>query len=186
MDGFSGLSGGTLVLLHAISLSFALFGLWLLLSGYFTALLLGLGVASVVVIVWIAHRMDVIDHEGHPIHLSKRAFLYWPWLIVEIIKSNFHIARVIVSKDLPINPTLFKVRSTQKTELGQVVYANSITLTPGTVTIDIDKDILSIHALTADTAGDLKTGEMDRRVTSMEAHPDSADPLVKTTSGPVT
>jgi len=177
--------GGRFILLHTISLSLALFGLWLLLSGLFTPLLLGLGVASVILIVWVAHHMDVIDHEGHPIHLTKRAFLYWPWLIGKIVKSNFQVARAIVTRDMPIKPSILKVRSTQKTELGQVVYANSITLTPGTVTIEVSKDIVTVHALTQDSAADLNTGEMDRRVTNMEAHPDSHDPLVQTTEGPV-
>jgi len=172
-------------LLHAVSLGLVLFGLWLMLSGYFVGLLLGLGVASVAVIVWVAHRMDVIDHEGHPIHLTVRAFLYWPWLIREIVMANIHVARVILSREMPINPSVFKTRSTQKTELGQVVYANSITLTPGTVSIEVDKDIITVHALTRETADDLRSGEMDRRVTSMEAHPDSHDPLVQTTKGPV-
>ncbi len=158
-------------MLHAISLGLVLFGLWLLLSGFFTILLLGLGVGSVVAIVWMAHRMDVIDHEGHPIHLTMRAFLYWPWLLMEIIKANFDIARVIVSRKMPINPTVIEVKATQETELGQVVYANSITLTPGTVTIDIDRDIMIVHALTRDAAEGLKSGEMDRRVTNMEDHP---------------
>lgn len=172
-------------MLHVISLGLVLFGLWLLLSGYFVTLLLGLGVASVAIIVWIAHHMDVIDHEGHPIHLTQRVLLYWPWLIKEIVLSNIHVARVIVSRDMPIRLSLLKVRSTQKTELGQVVYANSITLTPGTVTIEVDKDILCVHALTRGTADNLMSGEMDRRVTDLEAHPDSSDPLVETTKGPV-
>ena len=129
--------------------------------------------------------MDVIDHEGHPIHLTQRAFLYWPWLIKQIVMSNLHVARAIISRDMPIRPSVIKVRSTQKTELGQVVYANSITLTPGTVTIEVDKDILSVHALTRGTADDLQSGEMDRRVTDMEAHPDSSDPLVQHTEGPI-
>jgi multicomponent Na+:H+ antiporter subunit E len=129
--------------------------------------------------------MDVIDHEGHPIHLTLRAFLYWPWLTKEIVLSNIQVARAIVSPDMPIRLSVIKVRATQKTELGQVVYANSITLTPGTVTIGIDKDILSVHALTRGIADDLTSGEMDRRVTNMEAHPDSSDPLVQHTKGPV-
>jgi multicomponent Na+:H+ antiporter subunit E len=171
-------------LLHAISLGLVLFGLWLLLSGYFVTLLLALGVASVAIIVWIAHKMDVIDHEGHPIHLTQRVLLYWPWLIKEIVMANLHVARAIVSRDMPVRLSVLKVRSTQKTELGQVVFANSITLTPGTVTIEVDKDILTVHALTRGTADDLKSGEMDRRVTQLEAHPDSSDPLVETTEGP--
>lgn len=158
-------------MLHAISLGLVLFGLWLLLSGLFTTLLLGLGVGSVIAVVWIAHRMDVIDHEGHPIHLTARAVFFWPWLLKKIIKANFDIARVIVSRKMPIDPTVIRVKATQETELGQVVYGNSITLTPGTVTIDIDKDIMTIHALTLDAAEGLMSGEMDRRVTNMEDYP---------------
>ena len=157
-------------MLHALSLGLVLFSLWLLLSGYFLTLLLSLGVVSVAFVVWIAHRMDVIDHEGHPIHLTIRALFYWPWLIVEIIKANIDVARVIVRRRMPINPSVIEVKATQETELGQVIYANSITLTPGTVTIDIDKDIVIVHALTRSAAEDLESGGMDRRVTALEAH----------------
>ncbi len=154
-----------------ISLGLVLFGLWLLLSGFFTTLLLGLGVGSVVAVVWMAHRMDVIDHEGHPIHLTMRAVFFWPWLLKEIIKSSFDIARVIMSRKMPIHAAVISLKATQETELGQVVYANSITLTPGTVTIDIDRDIMVVHALTTGAAEGLKSGEMDHRVTNMEDHP---------------
>ena len=169
-------------MLHAISLGLVLFGLWLLLSGFFQVLLLSLGVASVVGVVWIAHRMDVIDHEGHPIHLTLRALLFWPWLLLEILNSSFHIAAAILRRKMPVNPSLIEVKATQETELGQVIYANSITLTPGTVTIAIDKDIMVIHALTVDSATGLQTGEMDRRVTAMEAHPEAPQPLHQTIS----
>ena len=170
-------------MLHSISLGLVLFGLWLLLSGFFTALLLSLGIASVVAVVWIAHRMDVIDHEGHPIHLTFRAILYWQWLLKEIVLANIAIARVIMARKMPIHPTVIGVTATQKTELGHVIYGNSITLTPGTVTIEIDKDNLTVHALTTDAAMDLKTGEMDRRVTNVEAHPDTDNPNPNANTG---
>lgn len=147
----------------------------MLLSGFFVTLLLSLGMVSVALVVWIAHRMDVIDHEGHPIHLTIRALFYWPWLIVEIIKANIDVARAIVRRRMPINPSVIEVKATQETELGQVIYANSITLTPGTVTIAVDKDIMTIHALTRGAAKDLESGEMDRRVTNLEAHPESEE-----------
>ncbi len=166
---FSPLGGGR-ILLHALSLSLVLFCLWLLLSGFFVTLLISLGVVSVAFVVWIAHRMDVIDHEGHPIHLTLRALFYWPWLIVQIVKANIDVARAIVRRRMPINPSVIEVKATQETELGQVIYANSITLTPGTVTIDIDKDIMIVHALTRNAAEDLESGDMDRRVTALEAH----------------
>lgn len=157
--------------MHALSLGLVLFGLWLLLSGFFEPLLLCLGAGSVIAVVWIAYRMDVVDHEGHPVHLTIRAIFYWPWLVVEIIKANIHVARAILRREMLINPSLIEVKATQETELGQVIYANSITLTPGTVTIGIEKDIFTVHALSRESANGLRTGEMDRRVTAMEAHP---------------
>ena len=159
-------------MLHALSLGLVLYGLWLLLSGYFQALLLSLGAVSVIAVVWIAHRMDVIDHEGHPIHLTVRAILYWPWLLVEIVKSNIDVAKVIIRRKMPISPSVIEVKATQETELGQVIFANSITLTPGTVAIAVDLDIISVHALTREAADGLQSGDMDRRVTAMEAHRD--------------
>ena len=162
-------------MLHTLSLGLVLFILWLLLSGFFEILLLSLGVGSVLAVVWIAYRMDVIDHEGHPIHLTLRALLYWPWLTVEIIKANIDVAAVIVRRKMSINPSVIEIKATQATELGQVIYANSITLTPGTVTISVDKDIMTVHALTRNAAEDLGSGEMDRRVTDMEAHPESQE-----------
>ncbi|NQU59667.1 MAG: Na+/H+ antiporter subunit E [Rhodospirillales bacterium] len=156
--------------MHALSLGMVLFGLWLLLSGFFEPLLLSLGVGSVIAVVWIAYRMDVVDHEGHPIHLTIRAIFYWPWLILEIIKANIHVAGVILRRKMPISPSFVEVKATQETELGQVIYANSITLTPGTVTIAIEKDIFSVHTLTRTATEHLQTGDMDRRVTAMEAH----------------
>ena len=84
-------------MLHALSLGAVLGLLWLLLSGIFEAWLLALGLGSVTVVVIFANRMDVIDHEGHPIHISWRALLYWPWLAGEIVKANWDIARVILN-----------------------------------------------------------------------------------------
>ncbi len=170
-------------MLHALSLGLVLFILWLLLSGFFEILLLSLGVGSVIAVVWIAYRMDVIDHEGHPIHLTVRAVFYWPWLMVEIIKANIDVAAAIVRRKMSINPSVIEVKATQETELGQVIYANSITLTPGTVTISVDKDIMTIHALTRGAAEDLESGEMDRRVTNLEAHPESEERRPEGASG---
>ena len=142
--------------------------LWLLLSGHFEALLLSLGVVSILLVVFVAHRMDVVDHEGHPIHLGWRAITYFAWLAWEIIKANIDVARIIIDPKMPIHPTLIRIPSTQHTELGHVIYANSITLTPGTITVDIVEGQLDVHALTAEAADELETGRMDRRATRME------------------
>ncbi len=155
--------------MRAISLGLFLFTTWILLSGHFTPLLLGLGAVSTVLVVAIALRMDVVDHEGHPIHLTSRFAGYWAWLLVEIVKANIDVAKRIWSPALPISPTMVRLRAGQPSELGQVIYANSITLTPGTVTVRLDNGEVLVHALAAEMAEDLAGGGMDRRVTRLEA-----------------
>ena len=155
-------------MLHTLSLGLALYLLWMLLSGHTEPLLLWLGLASVTVTVLIANRMDVIDHEGHPIHLSLKGVTYWPWLLWEIAKANVDVARVILRRDMPIAPAMLDIEGSQKSELGHVIYGNSITLTPGTVTVDLEEGKLQVHALTRLAADGLLSGEMDRRVTLLE------------------
>ncbi len=156
-------------MLHAASLALALALLWLLLSGHFwEPLLVGLGVASVATAVSIAKRMGIVDREGHPIHLAWRALVYWPWLIKEIVVANFDIAKAILRPSTAVAPRVIRVTASQTSEIGRVIYANSITLTPGTVTIALEDDQLTVHALTRGSAEGLQSGEMDRRVTGVE------------------
>ncbi|NQV57033.1 MAG: Na+/H+ antiporter subunit E [Rhodospirillales bacterium] len=156
-------------MLRSASLAIGLFLLWLALSGFYDVpLLVGLGIASSLLVVFIAHRMDLADHEGHPIHLGSGAVTFWPWLAWEIIKANIDVARIILSPKMPISPVIFKVRASQLTEVGQVTYANSITLTPGTVTVDVEGEEFTVHAITREAAAELKNGRMDRRTCRME------------------
>jgi multicomponent Na+:H+ antiporter subunit E len=145
-----------------------LFAGWLALSGHYTPLLLGFGVGSCALTVYIAWRMDVADHEGVPIYMIGRFLLYLPWLLKEILVANINVARVILSPKLPISPIMVVFRSTQKTDLGRVVYANSITLTPGTITTGVEGDQLEIHALTWGDVDGREEDEMDRRVSVVE------------------
>ena len=157
-------------MLRSLGLGATLFVVWLLLSGYFTGLLLALGLASVLVVVLIAARMDVIDHEGYPVHLNPaRIVLYALWLLKAVVKSNIDVLRRIWSRDLDISPVLVRVRSSQKSKLGQVIFANSITLTPGTVSINLWENEIQVHALTRDAAEELQAGEMDARVSQLES-----------------
>jgi multicomponent Na+:H+ antiporter subunit E len=158
-------------LLQIVSLGLVLFGVWMLLSGHFATLLVGLGLVSTGVVVYLAHRMDVADDEGHPVHLMWRAIFYIPWLIKEIAKANIDVARAIIDPSLPINPTIVTTEGSQRDDLGLVAYANSITLTPGTVTIGLEGSTMTVHALTGGAGEDLMSGEMDRRVSAMEGPP---------------
>ncbi len=154
--------------MRVVSLIVVLAIVWLLLSGHYTGLLLGLGALSCLFVAWIAHRMEVIDHEGHPIHISWRAPGYWLWLGWEIVKASLDVTRRVLDPRLPISPTVLSVAPSQKTDLGRVTYANSITLTPGTVTLSLSENEVEVHALSREGAEALKEGTMDRQVTRFE------------------
>jgi multicomponent Na+:H+ antiporter subunit E len=144
--------------------------LWLLLSGIFTPLLLILGALSIAVVGYLSVKMKVLAHRGQPIYFRPlHLALYWCWLIVEILKSNLEVTKLILQPSLPIKPLLKAIPAKQKTEIGRVIYANSITLTPGTVAINIAKngDVL-VHALHEDSIVELEKGHMGDRVCQLE------------------
>lgn len=145
-----------------------LFAFWVVLSGHLTGFLLAAGLGSSILVLLFALRMTVIDREGYPMRLGLSALTYWPWLIVEIIKSAWDVSKIIMDPRLPISPTWVSVKASQRTALGRVTYANSITLTPGTITIEAEGDEFTVHALTRASAEGLAEGTMDRRVTRFE------------------
>ena len=153
---------------HAISSGLVLFAVWLLWSGHFTPLPVSLGVLSTLAVVLIGKRMQVIDEEGTPLRLPLRALRFLPWLAWQVLKANLHVAGRILGRRVRIQPTLIRVRAGQKRELGRVIYANCITLTPGTVAVDVEGDQILVHALTPEAADSLRSGEMDRKVTDYE------------------
>jgi multicomponent Na+:H+ antiporter subunit E len=155
--------------LRLVSTILVLFVFWLLLSGHFSAFLVAAGLGCAVAVALLARRMDLVDHEGHPVHLAPRALIsYWPWLVKEIVLSAWNVTRIILHPRLPISPTLVRVKASQKTDLGRTVYANSITLTPGTISVEVGREEILVHALTRAGAEELAGGEMDRRVTRFE------------------
>ena len=144
---------------------------WLLLSGLYYAWLLIVGLLVVVLAVWTAWRMGLVDDEGLPINLSVGALTYWPWLCFEIVKSALVAARIILDPRLPISPTMVRIKSSQKTAAGFTTFANSLTLTPGTISVEATGSTgeILVHALTGDLARELEEGSLDRRVTRFEA-----------------
>lgn len=142
---------------------------WLLLSGHYTPLMLGFGALSCAFVAFLAHRFDVVDQESHPVHVSWRMPVYFVWLLIEVVKANIDIGKRILDPSLPIDPMLFEVKASQKTDLGRVIFANSITLTPGTVSVDVGKDRILVHALTREGADELRRGTMDAKVTALES-----------------
>ena len=151
-----------------ISLGGFLFAFWLALSGHYTVFLIAAGAASAALCVYAAVRMHIADREGHPIDLLPATITYHPWLIAEIIKSAWSVTKIILHPRLPISPAMTKLKASQKTAAGIATYANSITLTPGTITVGASGNTLTVHALVNNNARELERGEMDARVTRFE------------------
>lgn len=155
---------------HIVSLTAVLAIVWLAWSGHFEPLVLGLGAVSLAAAVGLSVRMRVVDEEGAPLGLSfARLLLYVPWLTGEIIKANVDVARRILTPGRPpIAPRIIRVPASQRSEVAQVVYANSITLTPGTVSIDLADGEILVHALHANAAASVEEGSMDRRCAALD------------------
>jgi len=146
--------------------------LWVLLSGLFKPQLIILGVLSVILVVYLANKMRVLQHRGQPLYTGFLPILrYWRWLLGEIMVSNIDVTCRVWSRKLDIKPGLRAVSATPNTELGRVIYANSITLTPGTtaITFTPSNEVL-VHALHEDSLTDLDDGEMAARVRDIEPH----------------
>jgi len=142
-----------------------LFVFWLSLSGYFEPLLLGLGLASVALTIFLVKRMNITDHESYPLHLSSRIPAFLVYIFREIINANIDVAkRIIKSNNKSISPQLIEIPAPQKTDLGRAIYANAITLTPGTVSVELTKNKIIVHALTKEAADDLVSGNMAKAI----------------------
>lgn len=140
---------------------------WYLWSGINLPLIIGFGVFSIAFVLWLMKRMDDVACEDPPYTLGIKPVLYLPYLIIEIIKANIDVTKAILNPK-SISPRMFRTKASQKTDIARVIYANSITLTPGTITLDMRGDELLIHALTKDTQAGVESGDMDKRVTKLE------------------
>lgn len=154
--------------MRLVSLTIVLFLFWLALSGHYTPFLVTLGLLISIGCAYVANRMGIADGEGHPNHLILPTLSFYPWLFWEICKSAWTVSKVIIDPKLPVSPTATRVRATQRTSVGLVTYANSITLTPGTVTMRVEGNEIVVHAILREGALDLEAGTMDARVTQFE------------------
>jgi multicomponent Na+:H+ antiporter subunit E len=141
---------------------------WRRLSGFFSPFLLPAGAGCAIVVVLFASRMRMLDDETLPMVFWRAIFVYWPWLVKEIVKSGWTVTRIVLDPRLPISPTLIRFTPSQRTAVGLATHANSITLTPGTITVEADPREFLVHALTRDGAAGCVDSEMDRRVRTLE------------------
>lgn len=127
-------------------------------------LLIALGIASTLVTVYLSHRMNIIDHESYPFHLVARLLRYYVYLGKEIVLANWDVIKRILKPGKSISPTVVTLPANQPSDLGKVIYANSITLTPGTVTLELTNNEVKVHALSKEGADELKTGTMCKQI----------------------
>lgn len=157
---------------RALTLLVSLFVVWLLLSGIFTPFLIAAGFGCSLAVVLMARRMNSLAEDTRPIVLRWFNFsCYHPWLIKEILFSAWDVTKRILDPRLPITPTLVEFTPAQTTDIGLVIHANSITLTPGTITVEAEHGRLLVHALTREAAASLAGSAMDRRCAAMEPKP---------------
>lgn len=154
---------------YSVTLLLALVAIWFLWSGHVEPFMLILAAFSLGLSMWISLRMGIVDEEGAPVQMGLRPFIQFaPWLGKEIVDSNVEVAKIILSRKMPIKRNVVTVPAGPKSQLGKVMLANSITLTPGTVSIKMEDDEILVHALSFEGAAEDLSGEMDRRIQALE------------------
>lgn len=141
----------------------ALTAFWFALSGQTSPYFLALAAVAVLLTLWLSARLGVIGRDASPYHRVPAMLLYAVWLLGQIAKSNIAVIARILGPRHAIDPAMVSVRTGARTELGKALFANSITLTPGTVTVDVDGDELKVHALVRENAAPASFEPMDRR-----------------------
>jgi multicomponent Na+:H+ antiporter subunit E len=154
--------------LHTISLAILLVAFWALNSGLFKPLMYILGSLSVLLVLFISSRMQVIDKESLPIYLTRSIPGYYAWLLKELVVSNIKVVGTIWRSNLLLQPALTTIKMDHLSDMGRVIYANSISLTPGTVTTEVTENSITVHALDKSSIADIGSGEMEARVRKLD------------------
>lgn len=140
---------------------------WLLLSGYIQPLLLIFGALSVALVIFAIRRMDATDREPYRIGTGLPLARYLPWLFRQIFTSSAHVTRLIWGAPSEVSPALGQLNAANVPPSRRTLYTNSITLTPGTLSIDLVDDNVTVHALQASSIQKLEQGDMEEKITSL-------------------
>ncbi|MDH5672489.1 MAG: Na+/H+ antiporter subunit E [Myxococcales bacterium] len=144
---------------------------WLLWSGHYTLeepLIAAFGVLSCGLVYWIAQRLRAAAPEHGERTLGWSVVPYLPWLLLEIVKADLAVAKIVLDPKMPISPRIIRVKASQRGDGARVLFANSITLTPGTISLAVREDHIWVHALSKEIGDDLQSGEMDQKVAGLE------------------
>jgi multicomponent Na+:H+ antiporter subunit E len=144
-----------------------LLGFWFFLSGEFSSTIIVLSVVSGLIVSYFTKDLFFPDGDINLVLILK-IFMYAPWLLWQIILANLQVLKILLKPRLDIDPSMVEFKPQVKSDIGVTLLANSITLTPGTVTIFADKDHFFVHALGPEFAEGLSGGEMEKRILEIE------------------
>ena len=164
--------------IEGLILFILLMGAWLLLSGHYTPQAIGFGVVSCALAVYLNKDRPLIlrgDERSFGVPLGGisivRLIIYPFRLFFDVVSANFQVAAILLSPKLPIDPAFIKFRTTLKRRIPQTFFGNHITLTPGTITVDIDDDRYLVHTLNPKLAGDVSSGDLANRIAGTFGEP---------------
>ena len=153
-----------------------LFAFWLVFSGHFDALHLSLGLICAALVA--VTSSDLLFPESPsartPLKIWRYA-CYLPWLLYQVVLANLHVVYLVVFPH-KIRPQIVRIKTGLTSDLALVTLANSITVTPGTITMDVDDGELCVHALSDKAAAALRSGDMERRVAHVFLESEPVDP----------
>lgn len=139
----------------------ALFVVWLVLSGRYNLSHMILGLMASCGVAWLNTGYPHSPFHNFP---WVRLMMYGPWLFLRVVESSLHLTKTILNPSLPIKPKLISYRSHLKHRAAIVVLGNSITLTPGTITVEVNGNQLIVHAIDVASGEDLTSGRMERKI----------------------
>lgn len=155
--------------MHSILLFVSLMAFYVVLSGQITStFLMGAGVVTCLGVTLVARRLGIVDDEGVPFRYWLRTLKYMPWLLWQIVLSSIYVFKLVWKPKIDIKPQMVLVEHELRTSFGVATYMNSITLTPGTVTVDVGKNKFLVHCITQEVADDVKSGEMELHIRAIE------------------
>ncbi|MGM0457894.1 MAG: Na+/H+ antiporter subunit E [Bacteroidota bacterium] len=157
----------------SLTMSFiSLMAFWVAMSGFLDLVHLAMGVVTVVGVMALNYKLKQHHFfEDDMDDLSElrfgRAFFYFFWMIYQILVAGFHVLMVIIRPAMPIKPTLVTFKVDLPSAHAKMILGNSITLTPGTLTVDIEDDLFTVHALDSNSYAGIADDTMPRQVLSL-------------------
>lgn len=153
---------------YTLGLFVILIVFWTINSQYNAGLILFFGLISILLVLFITHRMKLIDQESTPLHLFLSIWPFWCWLLKEIVVGSIYVLKKILQGNSSLSPKIIEIKLDFKDEISKVIFANSITLVPGTLSVQLNEESIVVHALTQELADDLLSGELAHRIKRIE------------------